>query len=142
MQHNLLKKYEDEVNLNAVKQDLINKMKIELDQYEVKVKEYELQFSDLRSKAEELEKLETKQKSLLIDLETYKVKCQKYKEELKHFDDDFFDEIEKLKNKYDEAVKLNKYYEKFLSEKDLFYLIADNKQCAKKKNRVKFDLKK
>lgn len=137
MQHNLLKRYEDEVNSNAVKQDLINRMKIELDQLEANCKSYQTELSDLKVKLEDMSQLEVKQKSLVIDLETYKMKCQKYKQELSCFDDTFFNEIEDLKYNYHEAIKLNKYYEQLSKDKELK---PGCKKVSKKNNRVKFDL--
>jgi hypothetical protein len=138
MQHNLLKKYEDEVNSNAVKQDLINHMKIELDQYEAKCKSYESDIQNLHVQLENVLHLEAKQKSLLLDLESYKIKCEKYKKSLKYFDDNFFNEIENLKHMHDEAVKLNKYYEHLLFRGDRHNLILKNLTNKKPKNRVKF----
>ncbi|RNA02430.1 hypothetical protein BpHYR1_027044 [Brachionus plicatilis] len=116
MHQNLLKKYEDEVNSNAVKLDLVNKMKVELDKYESRCKFYENEMNSLRKKIDNMHEIELKNKQLLIDLESYKYKCQSYQENLKLFDDDFFIDIENLKNNYDKAVKLNNYYKKLLEK--------------------------
>jgi hypothetical protein len=132
MHHNLLKKLENEVNDNTVKQDLINHMKLELDQLEAKCVKYENNIESLYAKIEKLKETDLQNKKLSIELESFKIKCQKYKNELKCFDEKFFEEIEDLKFKYCEAVKLNKHYEKILmdSQKDA------NKSMVK--NRVKF----
>lgn len=132
MHHNLLKKLENEVNDNTVKQDLINHMKLELDQLESKCVKYENNLESLYTKIENLKETDSQNKKLLIELESYKIKCQKYKNELKCFDEKFFEEIEDLKFKYCEAVKLNKDYEKILLDKQK----DNNKHTAK--NRVKF----
>jgi hypothetical protein len=116
MQHNLLKKYQDEVNANTVKQDLINHMNLELDEYEEKCKSFLMQIDELKQRLESLINLEDKYKHLLIDHEELKIKCKTYKNELKCFDDKFFEEIEDLKYNYAESVKLNKYYEFVLSQ--------------------------
>ena len=132
MHHNLLKKLENEVNDNTVKQDLINHMKLELDQLEAKCVKYETNIESLYAKIEKLKETDLQNKKLSIELESFKIKCQKYKNELKFFDEKFFEEIEDLKFKYCEAVKLNKHYEKILmdNQKDV------NKSTVK--NRVKF----
>jgi len=132
MHHNLLKKLENEVNDNTVKQDLINHMKLELDQLEAKCVKYESQIESLYAKIENLKETDSQNKKLSIELESYRIKCQKYKNELKCFDEKFFEEIEDLKYKYCEAVKLNKHYEKILLENQK----ETNKNGAK--NRVKF----
>lgn len=137
MQHNLLKKYEDEVNLNAVKQDLINHMKIEIDQLTQKCQEKENETSELAKRLEQLDELKENFKSLLLDYETCKIKCKKYKTELKCFDEKFFDELEDLKYNFYESIKLNKHYEQLLFKLDKSDLIDDGSTC-KKKNRVKF----
>jgi hypothetical protein len=70
--------------------------------------------------------LDAKHRSLLLDLESCKIKCDKYKQSLKYFDDNFFNEIESLKKRHDEAVKLNKYYEYLLFRGDKDNLILNN----------------
>ena len=72
----------------------------------------------------------------MIELEKYKLKYQKYKSELKCFDEKFFDEIEDLKYNYYESLKLNKYYEGLLVEQQKRELILAKPK--KQKNRVKF----
>jgi len=140
MQHNLLKKYEDEVNANTVKQDLINHMQLELDQLVAKCKEFESEIADLKHRNQELDQVESKYKTLIIDYESSKLKCKKYKEELKCFDENFFDEIEDLKYNYAEAVKLNRHYEDLLFKLQQENLVVQKQE--KKKNRVKFTLSK
>ena len=145
MQHNLLKKYEDEVNSNAVKQDLINHMKIEIDQLESNAKFLECENTDLKKKLDIKETNESKLKTLKLDLESYKIKCKKYKNILKCFDENFFDELEDLKANFYESVKLNKHYENLFKkiEKKGFIQEAKkgkNKLRDKKRNRVKFAL--
>lgn len=114
MQHDLLKKYEDEVNMGAVKQGLINQLKLELEKSENVCKSYENELIDLRSQLEELEALKKQNRSLKIDLEGIKLKYETCQKELDFFDEDFFDEIKTLKCKYRDALKLNKYYENLL----------------------------
>ncbi|CAF0827711.1 unnamed protein product [Brachionus calyciflorus] len=116
MQQNLLKKYEDEVNSNAVKLDLINKMKVELDQYAKKCKTTEIELNNLRLKIDSLHQIEIKYKQLIIDLAAYKLKCNRYEQQMKLFDDDFLKDIENLKNKYDETLQLNKHYVRLLEK--------------------------
>lgn len=134
MQHNLLKKYEDEVNMSAVKQGLINQLKIELDKSESRCKSYETQLAELKPKFDEVKRLEKQNKTLKIDVESYKLKYEKCKKELAFFDEQFFQEIDNLKSKYGEAVKLNKYYENLLFNTNQF----DQNKLKKKNNRVKF----
>lgn len=124
MQHTLLKKYENEVNANAVKQDLINHMKLELDSLESYKNQYKTENSKLQQK---LDDLEPKYKSLLLDCETFRIKCKKYKNEMKCFDKSFFDELEQLKSSYDESIKLNKHYE------NLLYKLNNNSLIVNKK---------
>lgn len=137
MQHNLLKKYEDEVNSNAVKQDLINHMKLELDQLNEVVKKSELEKSELMKRIGQLDELETSFKSMLLDYENCRIKCRKYKAELKCFDEKFFDELEDLKYNFYESIKLNKHYENLLFKLNKNELMVDT-GSQKPKNRVKF----
>ncbi len=142
MQHSLLKKYEDEVNSNAVKQDLINHMKIELDQLTEAVKAKEADNASLSKRLDQLDELEAKLKTLLLDYEACKKKCRNYKAELKCFDEKFFEELEDLKYNFYESIKLNKHYERLLfklNKEDLIVSAEDeSKKRKKKKNRVKF----
>ena len=129
------------MNLNAVKQELINKMKIEIDQLEEKCKLHENEISLLQIQIENMQHLEARQKSLLLDLENYKTKYEKYKKSLKYFDDDFFSEIENLKSRHDETIRLNKYYEYLLFRGDRENLILKNIDTKKNKtSRVKFTI--
>ena len=134
MQHNLLKKYENEVNDNAVKQDLINHMKIELDQLAEKSQQQAIENAEHVKRLGQLDELELNFKSLLLDYESCKIKCKKYKRELECFDEKFFDELEDLKYNFSEAVKLNKHYEKILFE------LKKNDTNKSGKHRVKFAL--
>lgn len=136
MQHNLLKKYEEEVNSNAVKQDLINHMKLELDQLNETVKKLEVEKAELMKRIDQLDELETSFKSMLLDYENCRMKCKKYKAELKCFDEKFFDELEDLKYNFYESIKLNKHYENLLFKLNKNELMLDPNQ--KPKNRVKF----
>jgi hypothetical protein len=143
MQHNLLKKYQDEVNANTVKQDLINHMNLELEEYESKCKSFLMQIDELKQKLEQMISLEDKYKNLLIDHEELKIKCRTYKNELKCFDEKFFEEIEDLKYNYAESVKLNKYYEFVLNQvkkNNCEKMLKDrsNDDKKKEKHRVKF----
>lgn len=116
MQHTLLKKYEDEVNSNAVKQDLINHMKLEIDGLESKNNELEQELIELKKKLDSFADLDTKYKRLILDNESLKLKLKRYKTDLKFFDKSFFDSLEELKRRYDESIELNKHYEKLLYE--------------------------
>lgn len=136
MHHNLLKKYEEEVNAGAVKQDLIQRMKSEIDELDGKCKAYENRIASLNTQLENMQCLESRYKSLEIDLASVKMKCDKYKKSLSRFDDSFFAEIEALKKRHDESVNLNKYYEYLLFRSDKENLILKN--LKEKKNRVKF----
>ena len=136
MQHSLLKKYENEVNSNAVKQDLINHMKLELDSLESSKNKVEEENVELKKRLEMLEDLETKHKSLVLDYESCKLKCKKYKNELKCFDKRFFDELEELKKNYHDSIKLNKHYEDLLYQLNKKNLIASSRKMLKKE--VKF----
>ena len=138
MQHNLLKKYEDEVNSNAVKQDLINHMKLEIDQLNQTVKKSESENGELMKRLSQLDELEASFKSMLLDYENCRLKCKKYKAELKCFDEKFFDELEDLKYNFYESIKLNKHYENLLFKLDKSELMIDPDTKQKKKNRVKF----
>jgi hypothetical protein len=138
MQHNLLKKYEDEVNSNAVKQDLINHMKLEIDQLNHTVKKSESENGELMKRLSQLDELEASFKSMLLDYENCRLKCKKYKAELKCFDEKFFDELEDLKYNFYESIKLNKHYENLLFKLDKSELMIDPDTKQKKKNRVKF----
>ena len=80
MQHTLLKKYENEVNANAVKQDLINHMKLELDSLESCKKTLEEENSELKKQSELFQDLDIKYKRLILDYEASKLKCKKYKD--------------------------------------------------------------
>lgn len=132
MHHDLLKKYQDEVNMSVVKQGLINQLKIELDQCHEANASLESELHDLRGQSEQLEQLKRQNKSLQIDVEEMKLKYDEYKKELDFFDDDFFDEIKRLKSKYNDALKLNKYYENLL-------FFSDKNTCKlDRKPRVKF----
>lgn len=119
MQQSLLKKYEDEVNSNAVRLNLINKMKVELEKYESKCKYYEDELNNMRKKIDNLHELENKNKQLSIEMESYKLKYQSCQESLKLFDDDFFYDIENLKNNYDKVVRINSEYKKIIEKKGL-----------------------
>ena len=145
MQHNLLKKYQDEVNANTVKQDLINHMNLELEEYETKCKNFLMQIDELKQRLELMINLEDKYKKLLIDHEELKIKCKTYKNELKCFDEKFFEEIEDLKYNYAESVKLNKYYEFVLNQmkrkKNCENMLQDSSNSddmIKEKHHVKF----
>ena len=93
----------------------------------------------MHAKIETLRDAEIKLKKITIELESYKLKCQKYKNELKCFDEKFFEEIEDLKYKYSEAVKLNKHYENILVENKHRPNPKQNRHhTTKTKNRVKF----
>ena len=138
MQHNLLKKYEEEVNSNAVKQDLINHMKLEIDQLNQTVKKSESENGELMKRLSQLDELEASFKSMLLDYENCRLKCKKYKAELKCFDEKFFDELEDLKYNFYESIKLNKHYENLLFKLDKSELMIDPDTKQKKKNRVKF----
>ena len=138
MQHNLLKKYEYEVNSNAVKQDLINHMKLEIDQLNQTVKKSESENGELMKRLSQLDELEASFKSMLLDYENCRLKCKKYKAELKCFDEKFFDELEDLKYNFYESIKLNKHYENLLFKLDKSELMIDPDTKQKKKNRVKF----
>ena len=126
MQHTLLKKYENEVNSNAVKQDLINHMKLELDSLESNKNELELELNEMKKKLDYFTDLDSKHKSLVLDNESLKLKVKKYKSDLKYFDQSFFDDLEELKRKYDESIQLNKHYEKILYELNKPNLVKNN----------------
>ena len=111
-------------------------MKIELDQLGDKCSEYETEIDTLTKNLKNFNELEIKNKKLMIELEKYKLKYQKYKNELKCFDEKFFDEIEDLKYNYYESLKLNKYYVNLLVEQHKRDLILSKPK--KQKNRVKF----
>ncbi len=137
MQHSLLKKYENEVNSNAVKQDLINHMKLELDSLESAKNNVEQENIELRQRLETFQDLDVKHKTLVLDYESCRLKCKKYKNELKCFDKSFFDELEELKKNYEDSIKLNKHYENLLYELNRQNLIiVDKRKNAKKE--VKF----
>jgi hypothetical protein len=136
MQQTLLQKYEQEVNMNAVKQSLINQMKLELDKCESACKTYENEMATLKSNMQDYARVKAANRSLKLDLESYKVKYEKYKRELDFFDDDFFIEIESLKDKYNEAVKMNKYYESILFKTNQINKINSKKKSSN--NKVKF----
>ena len=138
MQHSLLKKYENEVNSNAVKQDLINHMKIELDQLTEKCERQSADNTQLMKRVDKLDELEVSFKSMLLDYEACRIKCKKYKAELKCFDEKFFDELEDLKYNFYESIKLNKHYENLLFKLNKNDLIIDPEKKLKTKNRVKF----
>ena len=138
MQHSLLKKYENEVNSNAVKQDLINHMKLEIDELTDKCKNSDAERSELLSRISQLDELEMSFKSMLLDYETCKIKCKKYKSELKCFDEKFFDELEDMKFNYHKAIKMNKHYENLLMKMNKTDLVVV-KEGKKPKNKVKFD---
>jgi hypothetical protein len=140
MQHTLLKKYENEVNANAVKQDLINHMKLELDSLESCKKTLEEENSELKKQSELFQDLDIKYKRLILDYEASKLKCKKYKNELKCFDQSFFDELEELKLNYNESLKLNRHYETLLHNLNKKNLIVNKNESNKSKNRVKFAL--
>lgn len=133
MHHELLKKYEDEVNMGAVKQGLINQLKADLDECKRQCQSCEAEINELRSGRDELDKLRKQNRSLKIDVEDMKRKYEEFRRELDSFvDEDFLDEIKTLKKKYADALKLNKYYENLL-----FY---SDKHTSKvnTRNRVKF----
>ena len=138
MQHTLLKKYENEVNANAVKQDLINHMKLELDSLESCKKTLEEENSELKKQSELFQDLDIKYKRLILDYEASKLKCKKYKNELKCFDQSFFDELEELKLNYNESLKLNRHYETLLHNLNKKNLIVNKNESNKSKNKVKF----
>ena len=138
MQHNLLKKYENEVNSNAVKQDLINHMKLELDSLESAKVNVEQENTELKMRLEAFQDFQMKHKTLVLDYESCKLKCKKYKNELKCFDKNFFDELEELKKNYQDSIKLNNHYENLLYELNRKNLIVDNRKKSKKE--VKFDV--
>jgi hypothetical protein len=112
MQHSLLKKYEDEVNRNAVNDDLIRRMKFELDEQMERIKQLELERQNSKLKNEE------KIKKMKLQLETYKSKCNNFKKILRCFDGKFFDEIEVFKSELEEQRRLNNYYETLLKLKE------------------------
>ncbi len=141
MQHNLLKKYEDEVNSNAVKQDMINHMKIELDQLNEAIMTKETQNRGLLKRLEKLDDLEDKIKTLLMDYEACKKKCKKYKAELRCFDEKFFDELEDLKYSFYESIKLNKHYERLLFNLKKEDLAVENSESHIKKKNIKNKVK-
>lgn len=118
--------------MGAVKQGLINQLKIDLDECKRNSISYETEINDLKSGNDELEKLRKQNRTLRIDLEAMKLKYDQFRKELEFFDDDFLDEIKTLKKKYDDALKLNKYYENLL-----FY---SDKHASKlnTRNKVKF----
>jgi hypothetical protein len=110
--NNLLKRLEKEVNSNAILKTKSDRLQIECEQLELKCKTLE------REKLKSLEavnSLEYKIKNELeLSLKKYKEKYKKSKKQLKCFDAQFFEEIEDLKYYLQEAVKLNKHYEKIL----------------------------
>ncbi len=126
-----------------MKQDLINHMSLELQDYEAKCGQQSKQIDELRSILDSASDFEAKYNKLIIDYESVKFKCQKYKKELKCFDEKFFDEIEDLKYNYNQAVQLNKHYEEVLlrlhSNKGGLSLNNTSNVKSKKKNKVKFN---
>lgn len=124
------------MNSSAVKQDLINHMKLELDQLTETVKRSEVEKTELMKRIDQLDELETSFRSMLLDYENCRMKCKKYKAELKCFDEKFFDELEDLKYNFYESIKLNKHYENLLFKLNKNELMLDANQ--KPKNRVKF----
>jgi hypothetical protein len=117
-------------------------MKIELDQLTEAVKGKEAENASLSKRLDQLDELEAKLKTLLLDYEACKKKCRNYKAELKCFDEKFFEELEDLKYNFYESIKLNKHYERLLfklNKEDLIVSAEDeSKKRKKKKNRVKF----
>ena len=139
MQHNLLRKYEEEVNMSTVKQDLINRMHIEIEQLRTRCGELENVHGELEKCRDELATLGVKHRQLVVEHESTRHKLHKYKSELKCFDDQFFDEIEELKYNYAQALELNKHYEQLIDTMKSSQQVASRKPSTPKR-RVKFNL--
>lgn len=108
----MLKKYEKELNSNSVNKVTIDRLRIENNDLINKCKQLEKEKLHLLEKTTNLDyKLKN---NLMRKLEKYKDKYKKCLNELRNFDEKFFDEIEDVKYYLNESLKLNEYYERML----------------------------
>ena len=124
--NNLLKRHEKEIYSNAIDKVTIDRLKVELNELEVKCKKLEKEKLDLLQKQTKLD-YNTKVNDLIAKLKEYKIKYKKCLGELRCFDEKFFDEIEDIKYYLQESLKLNDYYEGILHISN-----GDGKQISEK----------